>query len=80
MVDSLVDNNDSDTTESVSLTYTLNSNYTMLELLTDAHGIRSMSPTDTQIRSSIQSPSSTETNQDNNTNIYESDSNTLTIS
>ena len=80
MVDSLVDNNDSDTTESVSLTYTSNSNYTTLELLTNAHGIDSVSPTDTQIRSSIQSPSPTESDQDNKTNISGSGSDTLTIS
>ena len=80
MVDSLVDNNDSDTTGSVSLTYTLNSNYTTLELLTNAHGIDSVSLTDTQIRRSIQSPSPTESDQDNNTNISGSGSDTLIIS
>ena len=80
MVDSLVDNNDRDTTESVSLTYTLTSNYTTLELLTDAHGIDSVIPTDTQIRSSIQSSSPTESDKDNSTNLYGSDSGTLTIS
>ena len=78
MVDFFVD--DSDTTESASLTYTLNSNYTTLELLTDVHGKDSMSPTDKQIRSSIQSPSQTESDQDNNTNISGSNSDTLTIS
>ena len=86
MVDSLVDDNttyDNNTTAgSSSLTYTLHSNYTTLDFLTDTDNnnfeIDPASPIDTQIRNSIESSSPTETDGENN--ISGSDSDTLTIS